>query len=89
MLGIICGAVQFIKPGKGTRRSIRAKKKIEKSVNENQEHYKTKMKNDKKKKPSLRVDKIVAIKIDKVDKASPLHPNVLITKILHVESPSE
>ena len=38
-------------------------------------------------KPSLfRVDKIVAIKIDKVDKTSPLHPNVLIGKILHVES---
>ena len=38
-------------------------------------------------KPSLfRVDKIVAIKIDKVDKTSPLYPNVLIGKILHVEN---
>ena len=40
-------------------------------------------------KPSLfiiRVDEIVAIKIDKVDKTSPLHPNVLIGKILHAEN---
>ena len=38
-------------------------------------------------KPSLfRVDEIVAIKIDKVDKTSPLHPNILIGKILHVEN---
>ena len=41
-------------------------------------------------KPSLfRVDEIVAIKIDKVDKTSPLHPyppNVLIGKILHIEN---
>ena len=29
---------------------------------------------------------IVAIKIDKVDKTSPLHPNVLIGKILHIEN---
>ena len=37
-------------------------------------------------KPSLfRVDKIVAIKVDKVDKTSPLYPNVPIGKILHVE----
>ena len=40
----------------------------------------------KEEKPSLfRVDKIVEIKIDKVDKTSPLYPNVLIGKILHVE----
>ena len=34
----------------------------------------------------IRVDEIVAIKIDKVDKTSPLHPNVLIGKILHAEN---
>ena len=38
-------------------------------------------------KPSLfRVDEIVAIKIDKVEKTSSLHPNVFIGKILHVEN---
>ena len=38
-------------------------------------------------KPSLfRVDEIVEIKIDQVDKTSPLHPNVLIGKILHIEN---
>ena len=38
-------------------------------------------------KPSLfRVDEIVAIKIDKVDKTSPLHPNIFIGKILHIEN---
>ncbi|CAH3116243.1 unnamed protein product, partial [Porites lobata] len=48
------------------------------------EKFKTKME-DLLGKPSLfRVDKIVAIKIDKVDKTSPPHPNVLIGKILHV-----
>ena len=50
---------------------------------------KQKWKTTRGKTPSLRVGEIVAIKIDKVDKASPLHSNVLITKILHVESPSE
>ena len=34
----------------------------------------------------LRVDEIVVIKIDKVDTTSPLHPNVLIGKILHIEN---
>ena len=38
-------------------------------------------------KPSLlRVDEIVVIKIYKVDTTSPLHPNVLIGKILHIEN---
>jgi len=38
-------------------------------------------------KPSLfRVDEIVAIKIYKVDTTSPLHPNVLLAKILHIQN---
>ena len=38
-------------------------------------------------KPSLfRVDEIVVIKIDKDEKTSSLHPNVLIGKIFHVEN---
>ena len=36
--------------------------------------------------PLFRVDEIIAIKIDKVERTSSLHPNVLIGKILHVEN---
>ena len=56
------------------------------SVNENQEHYNAKMKTARGKPPLFRVDEIVVIKIDKVEKTSSLHPNVLIGKILHVEN---
>ena len=62
------------------------RKKIKNSVNENQEHYNAKMKKARGKPSLFRVDEIVAIKIDKVDKTSPLHPNVLIGKILHIEN---
>ena len=62
------------------------RKKIKNSVNENQENYNAKMKKARGKPSLFRVDEIVAIKIDKVDKTSPLHPNVLIGKILHVEN---
>ena len=54
--------------------------------NENQDHYNTRMKQARGKAPSFKVHDIVAIKIDKVDKTSPLHPNVLIGKVLHVEN---
>ena len=38
------------------------------------------------KRPLVRVDEIVAIKIDKMEKTSSLHPNVLFGRILHVEN---
>ena len=59
---------------------------MQKTVNQNQEQYNAKMKQARSKKTSFKVDDIVAIKIDKVDKTSPLHPNVLIGKVLHVEN---
>ena len=62
------------------------RKKIKNSVNENQEHYNAKMKKARGKPSLFRVDEMVGIKIDKVDKTSPLHPNVLIGKILHIEN---
>jgi len=59
---------------------------MQKTVNENQEQYNAKMKQARKSKTSFKVGDIVAIKIDKVDKTSPLHPNVLIGKVLQVEN---
>ena len=59
---------------------------MQKTVNENQEQYNAKMKQARSKKTSFIVDDIVAIKINKVDKTSPLHPNVLIGKVLQVEN---
>ena len=44
------------------------------------------MKTARGKPPLFRVDDTVAIKIDKFEKTSSLHPNVLIGKILHVEN---
>ena len=62
------------------------RKKIKNSVNKNQEHYNAIMKKATGKAPSFRMDEIVAIKTDKKDRTSPLHPNVLVGKILHVEN---
>ena len=71
---------------KNGRVEFRAKKKVKYSVIENQEHYNAKVKTARGKPPLFRVDEIVAIKIDKVEKTSSLHSNVLIGKILHVEN---
>ena len=62
------------------------RKKMQKTVNENQEQYNAKMTQARSKNTSFKVDDIVAIKIEKVDRASPLHPNVLIGKVLQVEN---
>ena len=71
---------------KNWRVEFRAKKKVKNSVNENQEHYNAKMKTARGKPPLFRVDEIVVIKIDKVEKTSSLHPNDFIGKILRVEN---
>ena len=60
--------------------------KMQKTVNENQEKYNAKMKQARSKKSYFKVNDTVAIKIDKVDKTSPLHPNALIGKVLQVEN---
>ena len=44
------------------------------------------MKESRKRGPKFHVDEYVSIKIDPVDKISPLHPNVLIGKITEVEN---
>ena len=38
-----------------------------------------------KKQPKFKVAHMVAVKIDKVDKTSPLHPNMLLGKITSIE----
>ena len=48
--------------------------------------YNSKMKESRKRGPKFHVDECVSIKIDPVDKISPLHPNVLIGKITEVEN---
>ena len=49
-------------------------------------NYNSKMKESRKRGPKFHVDEYVSIKIDPVDKFSPLHPNVLIGKITEVEN---
>lgn len=44
------------------------------------------MKQARSKKTYFKVNDTVAIKIDKVDTTSPLHPNALIGKVLQVEN---
>ena len=44
------------------------------------------MKESRKRGPRFHVDEYVSIKIDPVDKFSPLHPNVLIGKITEAEN---
>ena len=61
---------------------------MQKTVNENQEKYNAKMKQARSKKTYFKVNDTVAIKINKVDKTSPLHPNALIGKALQVENNS-
>ena len=47
-------------------------------------NYTGKMKETRKRGPKFHVDEYVSITIDPVDKMSPLHPNVLISKITEV-----
>ncbi|XP_078350835.1 uncharacterized protein LOC144635622 [Oculina patagonica] len=61
-----------------------------KMINESQEQYNTKMKKQTRqqslRKKSFKVNDMVSIKIDKVDKITPLHPNLLIGKITAIEN---
>ena len=54
-------------------------------VRENQESYNKKMKKSRNKVEDFKIDEFVSIKIDKVDKTSPLHPNVLLGKVTEVD----
>ena len=62
------------------------RKKLKTDINERQLNYNSKMKETRKRGPKFHVDEYVSIKIDPVDKISPLHPNVLIGKITEVEN---
>ena len=62
------------------------RKKLKTDINERQLNYNSKMKKTRKRGPKFHVDEYVSIKIDPVDKISPLHPNVLIGKITEVEN---
>ena len=53
---------------------------------EKQNEYDKKMKLSRNKPSSFKVDDYVAIKIDKVDKTTPLHPNIILRKILSMEN---
>ena len=64
-------------------RGVYHPRKERKKINQSKE--KKNQKQCKRKSLAFRVEDIVAIKIDKVDKTFPLHPNVLIGKILHVD----
>ena len=50
-----------------------------------QREYNKKMKLTRNQLSSFKVDDYVTIKIDKVDKTTPLHPNVLLGKIISME----
>ena len=57
---------------------------------ENQTKYNTDMVNQTKRKqqnkqPKFKISDMVAVKIDKVDKTNPLHPNMLLGKIISIE----
>ena len=52
------------------------RKKLKTDINERQLNYTSKMKKTRKRGPKFHVDEYVSIKIDAVDKMSPLHPNV-------------
>ena len=58
--------------------------KLQRDITETQSNYNSKMKR-RRKSPTFSTGDHVSIKIDKVDKTSPLHPNVLIGKIIVVE----
>ena len=58
---------------------------IHECVTGNQESYNKKMKKSRNKVEDFKIDEFVSIKIDKVDKTSPLHPNVLLAKVTEVD----
>ena len=54
-------------------------------VSEKQDCYNKKMKESRNKVDRFKIDDFICIKIDQVDKSSPLHPNVLLGKVMEVE----
>ena len=60
----------------------RKRKQTTQSVMDSQTNYNKKMKLSRNKQRSFKVEDYVTIKIDKVDKATPLHSNVILGKII-------
>ena len=64
-------------------------KQKRKEIQEAQESYNTKMIEQSEVNPRkkvYKVDDMVSIKIDRVDKKSPFHPNLLLGKVLEIEN---
>ena len=66
--------------------SFQTCKQIETQTDERQTSYNEKMKLARPKAKQFEVDDYVCVKIDKVDKTSPLHPNVLFGQIVEIEN---
>ena len=62
------------------------RKQTTQSVMDSQTNYNKKMKLTRNKQRSFKVEDYVTIKIDKVDKTTPLHPNVILGKIINMEN---
>ena len=61
----------------------RKRKQTTQSVMDSQTNYNKKMKLSRNKQRSFKVEDYVTIKIDKVDKTTPFHPNVILGKIIN------
>ena len=64
----------------------RKRKQTTQSVMDSQTNYNKKMKLSRNKQRSFKVEDYVTMKIDKVDKTAPLHPNVILSEIINVEN---
>ena len=64
----------------------RKRKQTTQSVIDSQTNYNKKMKLSRNKQRSFKVEDYVTIKIDKFDKTTPLHPSVLLGKIINMEN---
>ena len=64
----------------------RKRKQTTQPVMDSQTNYNKKMKLSRNKQRSFKVEDYVTIKIDKVDKTTLLHPNVILGKIINMEN---
>ena len=75
---------------KTTQQSSEEPPRKRQKIIENQTKYNTDMvkqtkRRQEKKQPKFKLSDMVAVKIDKVDKTNPLHPNMLLGKIISIE----
>ena len=79
-------SVNDLQVGPSVENPNKRKRTTHECVSEKQESYNKKMKESRNKVERFKIDDFVCIKIDKVDKSSPLHPNVLLGKVTEVEN---